>query len=153
MARNEGCCIVKHDLCRTRIYSLWKAMKRRVAVHPLYKNISVCDEWKNDFIPFYKWSMENGYNDSLTLDRINDTGNYEPSNCRWVTMKIQANNTRRNHLITAFGKTQTLQQWSDETGIDYRNIIRRINTFNWSVEKALTTPTRKLERKKNHGSK
>ena len=148
MARNEGCCMVKHDLCHTRIYGLWKAMKRRVAANEYYKDIRICDEWKNDFLSFYNWSMANGYRDDLTLDRINTLGNYEPNNCRWTTMKVQANNTKRNHMLTAFGKTQTLQQWSNETGIDYRNILRRIQMFNWPIEKALTTPTRKLERRK-----
>lgn len=62
-------------------------------------------------------------------------------------MKVQSNNTRRNHFITAFGKTQTLQQWSDETGINRNNIIRRIEKFGWPIEKALTTPTRKIERR------
>lgn len=146
--RNEGCCIVKHDLCNTRLYGLWKAMKRRVAVNKYYKNISICKEWEHDFKAFYNWAIANGYSDDLTLDRINVKGNYEPDNCRWTTMKVQSNNTRRNHFITAFGKTQTLQQWSDETGIDRNNIIRRIEIFGWSIEKALTTPTRKIERRK-----
>lgn len=146
--RNEGCCIVKHDLCNTRLYGLWKAMKRRVAVNKYYKNVSICKEWEHDPKVFYDWAIANGYSDDLTLDRIDVKGNYEPNNCRWVTMKVQSNNTRRNHFITAFGKTQTLQQWSDETGIDRNNIIRRIERFGWSVEKALITPTRKIERRK-----
>lgn len=146
--RNEGCCIVKHDLCNTRLYGLWKAMKRRVAVNKYYKNVSICKEWEHDFKAFYDWAIANGYQDDLTLDRIDVKGNYEPDNCRWTTMKVQSNNTRRNHFITAFGKTQTLQQWSDETGIDRNNIIRRIEIFGWSIEKALTTPTRKIERRK-----
>ena len=58
----------------------------------------MCDEWKNDFLKFYNWSMNNGYKDNLTIDRINNDGNYEPSNCRWVTPKEQLNN-RRNFLI------------------------------------------------------
>lgn len=146
--RNEGCCIVKHDLCNTRLYGLWKAMKRRVAVNKYYKDVSICKEWEHDFKAFYDWAITNSYSDDLTLDRIDVKGNYEPDNCRWTTMKVQSNNTRRNHFITAFGKTQTLQQWSDETGIDRNNIIRRIEKFGWSIEKALTTPTRKIERRK-----
>lgn len=145
--RNEGCCIVKHDLCYTRLYGLWKAMKRRVAANKYYKNVSICKEWEHDFKAFYDWAIANGYSDELTLDRIDVKGNYEPDNCRWTTMKVQSNNTRRNHFITAFGKTQTLQQWSDETGINRNNIIRRIEKFGWPIEKALTTPTRKIERR------
>lgn len=146
--RNEGCCIVKHDLCHTRLYGLWKAMKRRVAVNKYYKNVSICKEWEHDPKAFYDWAITNGYQDDLTLDRIDVKGNYEPNNCRWVTMKVQSNNRRNGHYLTAFGKTQTIAQWSDETGIAWNNIIRRIEKFGWSVEKALTTPTRKIERRK-----
>ncbi|WAX23877.1 HNH endonuclease [Latilactobacillus phage TMW 1.1397 P1] len=66
-----------------------------------YKNwggrgILVCDEWKDSFYSFYLWATNNGYNHGLTIDRIDVDGNYEPSNCRWVTMKVQANNKRNS---------------------------------------------------------
>lgn len=55
--------------------------------HYFGRGITVCDEWKNDFMNFYNWSMKNGYSDDLELDRIDNDGNYEPSNCQWITHK------------------------------------------------------------------
>lgn len=96
----------KHRLHDSRLYNIWCGMKQRC----FYKNhvryhrygargITVCDEWKNDFQAFYDWSMSHGYADDLTIDRINNDGNYEPSNCRWATPKEQYKN-QSNH----FGK-------------------------------------------------
>ena len=99
----------------------------------------MCDEWLHDFKAFYDWAMSHGYSDNLTIDRIDVNGNYEPSNCRWATMKEQANNTRRNHLITYNGKTQTLQQWANETKIKYNTLYMRIYKLHWDIERALTT--------------
>ena len=87
------------------IYSIWEGMKKRCYIQTCkaYKNyggrgITVCNEWHNDFQPFYDWSIKNGWQKGLTIDRINNNGNYEPSNCRWITMKEQARNTRVNKL-------------------------------------------------------
>lgn len=91
----------KHNLCNTRIYKIWRNLKNRI-LNPKYKKykyyggrgISICDEWKNDFMPFYDWSMSNGYSDELSIDRIDNNGNYEPSNCRWSTQTMQNRNQR-----------------------------------------------------------
>lgn len=94
-----------HGLCGTRVYSIWDNMIQRCtnSKRPQFKDyggrgINVCDEWKNDFQAFYDWAMSHGYADNLTIDRIDVNGNYEPSNCRWVTMKVQQNNRRNNRL-------------------------------------------------------
>lgn len=94
-----------------------------------YKNykgrgITVCDEWK-DYQIFEKWAYENGYEDNLTIDRIDVNGNYCPENCRWSTRKEQANNRRDNCYITYNGETHTMSQWSDITGLSYSTLEKR----------------------------
>lgn len=106
------------------------------------RNISVCAEWldtKSGWLSFEKWALDNGYADNLTIDRIDVNKGYSPDNCQWVSMKEQANNTTRNHLITYKGKTQSLSKWADELGLRYELIKKRINQLHWSPEKALET--------------
>lgn len=118
----KNCILYKHGLYRTRLYKTWHNMIQRCSnknnIH--FKNyggrgIKVCDDWKNDFLSFYNWAINNGYKDNLTIDRIDVNGNYEPSNCRWVTMKEQSNNRTSNHLITFNNETHNMMEWSKIT--------------------------------------
>ena len=140
---------VTHHLTNTRIYKIWIDIKKRCYNNKYTRyidyggrGISVCDEWKNDFQNFYDWAMQNGYSDELSIDRINNDGNYEPNNCRWTDKKTQNNNTRRNHYITYNGKTLTMSQWAELLNIEYCTLKSRIKR-GWNIEKALTTPTKK----------
>lgn len=139
----------KHGLCKTRLYRIWANAKSRCGDknNPLFKyygeiGIKVCDEWLNDFQAFYDWSMANGYKHNLTIDRINYNGNYEPSNCRWVTMKAQARNRKSNRIIEFQGERKHIIDWAKVLGINAKTLYSRFDK-GWSVEKALTTPTRK----------
>lgn len=132
----------KHGLYKSRLYNIWKHMKSRCnnpkdAKYHNYggRGILVCKEW-DDFIPFYEWAISNGYRDDLEIDRTNNDGNYCPSNCRWVTRKVQCNNFSRNHLITYNGETHTMQEWSELLGVNKSTMSTRA-WRGWSDEEIL----------------
>ncbi len=107
-----------------------------------YKNyggrgIAVCSEWRNDFMSFYNWAVANGYKEFLTLDRIDNNGNYEPSNCRGIDMKQQARNRRSNCNYTIDGETHCLAEWCEIYNMSYDKVKQRLNKLNWSIDKAL----------------
>lgn len=92
---------MKHSKSHERIYSIYCDMKKRCYNNKCsgYKNyggkgVTICKEWLDDFNSFYRWSMEHGYDETLTIDRIDSSGNYEPTNCQWITRS--ENISRRN---------------------------------------------------------
>ena len=106
------------------------------------RGICICDEWLNDFYSFRDWALANGYSDDLTIDRIDVNGNYEPSNCRWVTVKAQNNNRSNNRIVQYKGETMTLHELSEKYGIDYKTLWGRVNS-GWSISSAVETPIRR----------
>lgn len=138
-----------HGKSQTRLYRIWTAIRQRcmnpntVKAHNYMKRgIKICKEW-DQFENFYTWAMEAGYSDRLSIDRIDVNGDYTPQNCRWASAETQANNKTINHYLTYNGKTQSMMMWSKEMGIPYSTLRGRINAYHWSVERALTTYTRK----------
>ena len=142
--------LTTHNASKTRLFREWQYMKRR-CYNPNYKfysyygarGITMCDEWKNNFVVFQQWALSNGYTDKLTLDRIDTNGNYEPSNCRWVTRKVQQNNNRRNLNFTINGETKTLAQWCEIYDVPHERTRSRVVNRGWNILDALTTPAHK----------
>lgn len=99
------------------------------------RGIEVCDEW-HDIINFEKWTLENGYKKGLSLERINANGNYCPENCKWATMKEQANNRRNTIYLDYNGETHSLSEWAELLDINQSTLRNRIFR-GWPVEKAL----------------
>jgi hypothetical protein len=102
------------------------------------RGIKHCCEW-SEFEPFYDWAIQNGYKDDLSIDRINQNGNYEALNCRWVSCKVQSNNRRSNKEVTYDGVTMNLKQWSEKLGVKYKALSRRL-IEGWTVEDAFNRP-------------
>lgn len=96
------------------------------------RGITICDEWLNDYMSFYNWAISNGYDDTLTIDRIDNNKGYYPDNCRWVTRKTQARNTRRNRIITFNGETRSLAEWCEVLNLNYYRVKRRLQ-LGWNV--------------------
>lgn len=134
---------IKHGESRTKLYKVWAQMKRRcnVKIDEHYKDyggrgITVCKEWE-EYMPFRDWAVSNGYNDKLSLDRINNDGDYCPTNCRFVSYKTQERNRRTNLLIEANGQTKTLAEWAEITGIGSSTIRWRI-VNGWNADDAVS---------------
>lgn len=143
----------KHNLYQSRLYKIYQGMKMRCynPKNPRYnvygaRGIKVCEEWLTDFLNFYNWALKNGYNDNLSIDRINVNGNYEPTNCRWATDKEQAINTRRNHIIEYKGQQKTISEWAGIYNLAPSVLGARIR-LNWDIEKALNTPVKQYNLK------
>lgn len=140
----------KSKFGNSKIYGVWMGMKNRCYNTKMksYKNygargIIVCDEWKNDFCEFEKWALAHGYEDDLSIDRIDNDGNYCPENCRWATAEEQSKNTRRNIWIEAFGERKVLGDWVQDPRckVGRYGLKKRIQQ-GWSSEQAITTPPR-----------
>jgi hypothetical protein len=130
-----------HGKTKSRVYTIWKGMRRRCQSPKAleYRNygargISVCERWQT----FENFLSDMGEpEDGLTIERINNDGNYEPSNCKWASYKDQLNNRRNNHYVSAFGRRRTLTQWSEEMNIPTSTIKNRLYRAKLSPEEAL----------------
>lgn len=158
LKQNNYICKKDRHKIRKEINVFWLTRKKLMSVHhnmkcrcnditnKNYKNyggrgIRVCDEWKK-FNTFYKWAMENGYKEGLSIDRIDNNGNYCPENCRWVDKYVQMNNKRDNILITYNNKTQSLRAWCRELQLPYRKTHKRYTMYNWDIKRCFAEKER-----------
>lgn len=133
---------LRHGMSKEKIHYTWKNMKARCfnKARPGYKNyggrgITVCDRW----LVFENFLADMGEcPEGRSLDRINNDGNYEPSNCRWATRLEQSHNSSRPRLLTHNGITKNITEWADHLGISIATLLERLER--WTLEDALTTP-------------
>lgn len=142
-----------HAHKHNKTYHAWRGMKKRCLLesNENYKNyggrgIKVCRRWIDSFESFLADMGEAP--DGMSIDRIDNDGDYEPGNCRWATTKEQANNRRTNVWLSHDGKTLTVKQWSERIGIKTTTLERRIQ-HGWSAQKAIETPVKSSRRATN----
>jgi hypothetical protein len=136
-----------------RLYNIWNQIIQRCTNprnkdYPRYggRGITMCDEWRHDFLEFKNWALSAYYNDTLTIDRIDVNGPYIPSNCRWQSIKKQCNNRRSNIRFTIHGQDKTMVEWCEEFNLDYMCVKKR-HQQGWPVER-LFSPTKRPFSKK-----
>ncbi len=145
----------KHGLSRHKLYRVYNGIKTRCynKNQESYKDyggrgILMCDEWLNDFVNFYNWSIANGYKNGLSIERIDNEKGYSPDNCKWATTKEQSNNrrstTRFKTMITAWGETKSSHEWSSDPRcvVNISAVYYRIGRGD-TPEKAMSTPSQR----------
>jgi len=137
----------RHGLSHTKLHAVWRIMLDRCnnknkKSYSCYggRGITVCKRWHN-FLNFYNDMGE--CPEGLTIERIDNDGNYEPSNCKWATRQEQGNNTKTNVIINYNGQRLTIAQWARKIGINYQTLLCRIRRHNWSIDRAFNQPIRK----------
>lgn len=135
-----------HGLSGTQLYQVWIGIKAR-CYNKNHKNfmdyggrgICMCDEWRSDFMSFYNWAQQNGFEPGLTVERKDVNGNYCPENCCFVTRVAQASNRRNSILLSYHGESHPLAWWAEHTGIKYSTLYHRVKV-GIGVESALSLP-------------
>lgn len=138
---------LRHGMSHTRLYNIWVCIKKRCYKEkdPAYKNyggrgIKMCDSWRNSFESFAEWAFNNGYADSLTIERIDVNADYCPDNCTWIPLNQQQNNRTSCLMYTYNGETKNLAEWCDSLKLPYMTIYNRIHKLKWTFERAISEP-------------
>lgn len=145
-----------HNKSNTRIYRIWRNMKNRCLNENAEKfdryggrGISICKEWL-EFENFYKWAIDNGYNAELTIDRIDNDGDYNPENCKWSTPIEQARNTSATVKVERNGVLKSLREWCEIEGVGFSMVYKRV-CRGWDIEDAINIPP--LDRSERYANK
>lgn len=141
----------KHGLSHTRLFKIWSHIKARCYnskceryINYGGRGIIICEEWRNSFKSFYDWAMANGYQEDLSIERINNNGNYEPNNCKWIPMEQQAKNKQNSVFYSFNGRNYSLKELSELFNINKGTLQSRLQR-KWSIEKALSTKVREIK--------
>lgn len=153
---------LKHGESNTRLFVIWRNMRYRCdplkVNEPYYdryggRGISVCDEWK-EYEKFAAWAKSHGYNEKLTIERIDNDGGYCPENCKWVDRRVQARNRNTTMYVEYCGERMSLAEACEIAGMPYKQVFARIRYLKWPVDKALglqISETRKWKRSERPG--
>lgn len=159
-SRSCGCKVTEATIRRntthggtgTRLFNIWASMRKRCTnpnekayKHYGARGIKISSEWSN-FDAFRDWSLNHGYDDSLTIDRINVNGDYCPSNCRWISNEEQSRNRTNNRRITINGETRLMVDWLKESPVSATTVYDRLRK-GWTVEDALFITDRRRVRR------
>ena len=124
----------KHGDSGTRLYNIYLGMMNRCNNKANYsyshygnRGISVCDEWKNDYLVFKQWALANNYDDTKSIERIDVNGNYDPGNCEWIDMRDQVHNRTNSRRYQMNGRTLDVAQWAKEYNINYYTLLSRLD--------------------------
>ena len=147
-------CNTDHGGTGTRLFNIWQSMNER-CYNPNCKSyanyggrgIEVWGHWRRSFQKFQFWAINNGYQDGLTIDRVDNDGPYAPWNCRWATFREQQNNRRNNRIIEYGGERMTLTEWAIHLHMKPKTLHQRFRC-GWTVERALTEPVNGLKARK-----
>jgi len=153
-----GCLVAikatRHGLSYEKLYRVHKSMIQRCynSSHWLYpryggRGICVCENWRDNIKSFIEWAKANGYENTLTIDRIDNDGNYEPKNCRFVTKKENMNNTSKTIFLEINGVKISLQDAASKYNIDQTVIYQRLKKLKWTMEDCVFKPVKKLRRR------
>lgn len=132
-----------HGMSKHPLYRILQAMKGRCHGNAAIRNpnyggrgISICDQWMADPVAFIVWGEANGYRAGLEIDRIDNDGNYDPGNCRFVTRTANARNMTTNRIVAYRGRDVTIAELAQESGVAYDTLRQRIVKLGWTPERA-----------------